>query len=86
MDDRTLSEVRKKFVQLMRTDPPPPIMGLPREPLAPIFDRWVAKRFSPDEVGAIFRYELVYGQRALSDWFAEVLVEAGQFHARRLAS
>jgi len=86
MDDRTLSEVRKKFVQLMRTDPPPPIMGMPREPLAPIFDRWVAKRFSPDEVSAIFRYELVYGQRALSDWFAEVLVEAGQFSTRRLAS
>jgi uncharacterized protein (DUF2236 family) len=86
MDDRTLVEVRKKFVKLMRTDPPPPVMGMPREPLAPIFDRWVARRFSPDEVSAIFRYEMVYGQRALSDWFAEVLVEAGQFRVRRLAS
>ena len=86
MDDRTLVEVRKKFVKLMRTDPPPPIMGLPREPLAPIFDRWVAKRFSPDEVSLIFHFEQVYGARALSDWFAEVLVEAGQFKVQRLAS
>lgn len=86
MDDRTLAEVRKKFVKLMRTDPPPPIMGLPREPLAPIFDRWVAKRFSPDEVSLIFHFEQVYGSRALSDWFAEVLVEAGQFKLQRLAS
>jgi hypothetical protein len=85
MDDRTLSEVRKKFVTLMRTDPPPPVMGMPREPLAPIFDRWVAKRFSPDEVSAIFQYEMVYGPRALSDWFAEVLVEAGLFTTRRAA-
>lgn len=85
MDDRTLAEVRKKFVKLMRSDPPPPVMGLPREPLAPIFDRWVAKRFSPDEVTLIFRFEQVYGSRALSDWFAEVLVEAAQ-PARRLAS
>lgn len=86
MDDRTLLEVRKKFVKLMRTDPPPPVMGLPREPLAPIFDRWVAKRFSPDEVSALFHFEQVYGSRALSDWFAEVLVEAGQLGVRRLAS
>ena len=86
MDDRMLLEVRKKFVTLMRNDPPPPIMGTPREPLAPIFDRWVAKRFSADEVGAIFRFEVVYGPAALSDWFAEVLVEAGQLGARRLVS
>lgn len=86
MDDRTLLDVRKKFVRLMRTDPPPPIMGLPREPLAPIFDRWVAKRFAPDEVSAIFRFEQLYGSRALSDWFAEVLVEAELGGGRRLAS
>lgn len=86
MDDRTLLEVRKKFVRLMRTDPPPPIMGLPREPLAPIFDRWVARRFDPDEVSAIFRFEQLYGSRALSDWFAEVLVEVELGGARRLAS
>jgi uncharacterized protein (DUF2236 family) len=86
MEDRTLLEVRKKFVRLMRADPPPPIMGLPREPLAPIFDRWVAKRFSPDEVSALFRLELEYGERALNDWFAEVLVEAGVVNVRRLAN
>jgi uncharacterized protein (DUF2236 family) len=86
MDDRMLMEVRKKLVKLMRTDPPPPIMGLPREPLAPIFDRWVAKRFSADEVNALFRLELEYGARALDDWFAEVLVEAGLVSFARLAS
>jgi hypothetical protein len=86
MDDRMLLEVRKKFVTLMRADPPPPIMGMPREPLAPIFDRWVAKRFSPDEVSAIFHYEMVYGPAALSDWFAGVLVDAGLVNTRRLAN
>jgi hypothetical protein len=84
MDDRPLVALRKKLVALMRTDPPPPIMGMPREPLAPIFDRWVPKRFSADEVSLIFHFELLYGPLALSDWFAEVLVEAGLVNVRRL--
>ena len=73
MDDRTLVEVKKKFVMLMRTDPPPPIMGLPREPLAPIFDRWVAKRFSPDEVSAIFVF-LVPASVLLIVWLGPIRV------------
>ena len=73
-----LNRVRLKFVSLMRTDPPPAVMGLPREPLAPIFDRWVARRFSPDEVDLLLQLEHKYGEHAPSDWFAEVLVEAGR--------
>jgi len=46
----------------------------------------VARRFSADEVSLLFHFELVYGPRALSEWFAEVLVEAGLVQARRLAS
>jgi len=77
MTDKTIHQVRLKLVRLMRTDPPPQVLGLPEEPLAPVFDRWVAKRFTPDEVNAIFHMELEYGPRAVSEWFAEVLTEAG---------
>ncbi|HET9552515.1 MAG TPA: hypothetical protein VFP50_06060 [Anaeromyxobacteraceae bacterium] len=83
MADKTLLEVRKKLVRLMRADPPPPVMGLPHEPLAPIFDRWVAKRFSQDEVNTLFRLEVEYGPRAVNEWFAEVLVEAAATAPRR---
>jgi uncharacterized protein (DUF2236 family) len=86
MDDRTLTEVKKKMIRLIRADPPPRVMGLPREPLAPIFDRWVAKRFDADEVAAMFRLEFEYGEEALNQWFAEVLVESGFPVARRMAS
>jgi uncharacterized protein (DUF2236 family) len=81
-----LNKVRRKFVQLMRTDPPPPIMGLPREPLAPIFDRWVARHFSPEEVEVLFELEHQYGEHAMNDWFAEVLFEAGRAGPLPLAS
>ena len=77
MDERMLTGVRRKFVQLMRSDPPPRVAGPSREPLAPVFDRWVAKRFEPEEVATLFRFETTYGERALSDWFAEVVLEAG---------
>jgi hypothetical protein len=77
MRTQQLDEVRRKFVRLMRTDPPPRLGGLPREPLAPVFDRWVARRFSEREVAVLFRLELEYGERAVADWFTEVLVEAG---------
>jgi len=75
MYDRALDEIRRKFVVLMRSDPPP--HAIPREPLAPHFDRWVAKRFSTDEVMLLFRMECEYGERAVGDWFAEVVREAG---------
>ncbi len=85
MYDETMLQVRKKFVSLMKADPPPSVIGLPTEPLAPLFDRWVAKRFTADEVNALFRMELEYGQRAVSEWFSEVLIEAGVAKAARLA-
>ena len=81
-----LDDVRRKLVRLMRNDPPPPVMGTPREPLAPIFDRWVARRFSPDEVNELFRLELEYGPEVAEEWFAEVLDEAGLRALRREAA
>jgi uncharacterized protein (DUF2236 family) len=86
MDDRTLTAVKQKMIRLIRADPPPRVMGLPCEPLAPIFDRWVAKRFDEAEVAAMFRLEFEYGEAAMTEWFAEVLVEAGLPGGRRLAS
>jgi hypothetical protein len=85
MYDETMLQVRRKFVSLMKADPPPSVIGLPTEPLAPLFDRWVAKRFTADEVNALFRMELEYGQRAVSEWFSEVLIEAGVAKVTRLA-
>jgi hypothetical protein len=85
MYDETMLQVRRKFVSLMKADPPPAVIGMPTEPLAPLFDRWVAKRFTQDEVSALFRMEVEYGPRAVSEWFAEVLIEAGLVKTRRLA-
>ena len=76
MDDRNLDALKSKFVALMRTDPPPPVFGIPREPLAPVFDTWVAKRFSGDEVSTLFRLEVEGGERAVARWFADVLFES----------
>ena len=76
MDHQNLDALKSKFVALMRTDPPPPVFGIPREPLAPIFDTWVAKRFSGDEVSALFWLEVEGGERAVAKWFADVLVES----------
>jgi hypothetical protein len=36
-------------------------------------------------VAALFRMELEYGQRAVSEWFSEVLIEAGLVTSKRLA-
>jgi hypothetical protein len=83
VDPRFLDAVRRKFVALMRTDPPPRVFGVPREPLAPVFDTWVAKHFSADEVSALFELEVEQGERAVVEWFAAVLKESG-FVTRRL--
>jgi hypothetical protein len=76
MYERALEEIGRKFVRLMRSDPPPHQVP-PREPLAPVFDRWVAKRFTADEVQVLFRVELECGERAIGEWFDEVLYQAG---------
>ena len=46
----------------------------------------MAKRFDADEVQALFRLELEYGERAMSDWFVEVLLEAGRLCPQRVRS
>jgi hypothetical protein len=77
MDQDTLDDVRRKFVRLYRHDPPPVIVPAPREPLAPILDRWVAKRFSMDEVEVLLALEQERGPAAVTAWFRAVLDEAG---------
>ena len=77
MRDRALEQVKRKFVKLMRAEPPELGGILPREPLAPVIDRWVACRFSSDEVQILFRFEHECGETVLGDWFSEVLAEAG---------
>lgn len=69
MPDRRLDDVRAKLVRLLRSDPPG------RGPLA--LDRYVVARFSRDELEVMLRAEREYGERAMSEWLAEVLVEAG---------
>jgi hypothetical protein len=87
MYDRALDDVRRKFVRLFKVDPPPRIVPAPREPLAPVLDRWVAKRFSPEEVQVLFRLEHEYGEAAVEEWFHGVLLEvASQRAALPLAS
>ena len=77
MKQRTLQDVARKFAYLMRTDPPRRLEDLPREPLAPVFDYWVATRFTWEEVNILFSLELEQGQEALAKWFEDVLAEAG---------
>lgn len=78
MHDRSLQEVRRKFVHLLRHDPPPPAALAPtRLAHVPDFDRWFAARFSSEEVQAVFRLEREYGEQALAEWFQEVALEAG---------
>ena len=75
MEERNLIDVRRKFIRLYRQDPPPAIVPPPREPLAPILDRWVAKRFTLDEVSLLVKLEHEYGQTAVTTWFESVLAE-----------
>ncbi|HUK66701.1 MAG TPA: hypothetical protein VLV17_07710 [Anaeromyxobacteraceae bacterium] len=75
--DHALEQVKRKFVRLMRTEPPAFSGELPREPLAPAIDRWVASRFSSEEVQILFRFEHEYGETVMGDWFSEILAEAG---------
>ena len=77
MHDHALEQVKRKFVKLMRTEPPALDGALPSEPLAPVIERWVASRFSSDELQVLFRFEHEYGETVMGDWFSEVLAEAG---------
>jgi hypothetical protein len=77
MHERLLHDVRRKFVQLMRTDPPQRVVLSSRAPFDPQFDRWMAARFSSEELQAVIRLEREYGERALAEWFAEIALEVG---------
>ncbi len=81
MTDRALEAVRRKFVSLLRVDPP---FRVQRGRGAPVLDRWIADRFSHDEVQTLFRHEREYGEEAMAEWFAEALLEAGVASAPRV--
>lgn len=85
MLDQALGDVRRKLVRLMRVDPPVRARRLDPRALPPVLDRWFAAKFTPEELDVIFRFEHLYGEDALSEWFAEALVEAGLVEPRRLA-
>lgn len=70
MPDRTLDVIRRKLVSLVREDPA-------FRPVPTAFERWIAARFSAEEVKVLFGVERLYGERAWSEWLLEVLLEAG---------
>lgn len=70
MPDRRLDEVRSKLVRLLRTDPPAPGAAL-------ALDRYVVARCSREDIEVMLRAEREYGEATMSEWLAEVLVEAG---------
>ncbi len=70
MSDRALDVIRRKLVSLLRSDP-----GF--RPVPTALERWIAARFSPDEVNVLFGFERMYGDAAWAEWLAEVFVEAG---------
>ncbi len=72
---RSLLEVRKRLVDLMRDDPPFKLAPCGRG--AAVLDRWMANRLTPDDLLALQRLEVLYGEAALAELFAEVLVESG---------
>lgn len=80
MADRALDQVRTKFLRLLRTDPPPGGATL-------ALDAWALARFSREEIEVMLRAEREYGERVMSEWLGELLVEAGLApHPLRLAS
>lgn len=74
---RSLVDVRKRLVDLMRSDPP---FRLVPGGDGPILDRWMATRLSADELLVLQRLEELFGEGALAELFAEALVEAGIVH------
>ncbi len=73
--DRSLLEVRKRLVDLMRDDPP--FKLVPGGTGAPVLDRWMATRLSPEELLVLQRLEELYGETALAELFADALFESG---------
>lgn len=77
MHERALQDVRRKFVEFMKADPLPLHEHAHDRPArARRFDRWVAARFSPEEIDVIIRLERQYGEQALNEWVTEIALEA----------
>ncbi len=72
---RSLLEVRKRLVDLMRDDPP--FKLVPSGKGTAVLDRWMVNRLTPDDLLALQRLEVLYGEGALAELFAEALVESG---------
>ncbi len=83
MYDPGLDDLRRKLVSRMRSDPPRLDLG---RRAGPDLDRWVAARFSPDELASLLRLDHQYGEDAVSEWFSEILLEAGVLKPPRLDS
>ncbi len=83
MYDPRLDDLRRKLVSRMRSDPPPRLPAS-RRLLGPELDRWVATRLSAAELASLLRLDHEYGEDAVSDWFAEILLEAGVVAPPRL--
>ena len=72
---RSLLEVRRRLVDLMRDDPP---FKLVRSgPGAVMLDRWMATRLTQEDLGLLHLLEQSRGEHALAELFAEALFEAG---------
>jgi hypothetical protein len=72
---RSLLEVRKRLVDLMRLDPPFKLAHGAKG--AAVLDRWMVTRLTPEDLLTLQRLEVLYGERALAELFAEVLFESG---------
>lgn len=79
---RALAEVRNRLINLMRNDPPFKLVRNGEG--GALLDQWMAKQLSQDELLALQRVEVQYGEKALVELFAEALLEAGVVARRGL--
>jgi hypothetical protein len=70
MSDRRLEDLRARLVRMFRSDPPVQVSPL-------VLDRWLLTRLSRAEIELLLAAEVQYGPAAMSEWIAEVLVDAG---------
>ena len=78
-----LEIVRRKFVRLLRAEPPFQVAAGAGGAGAQVLDRWVAARFSPEEVAALGALARERGGLALAQFFAQALADAGVVAPRR---
>ncbi len=72
---RSLLEVRRRLVDLMRDDPPFKLVHGGAGPV--VLDRWMATRLTPEDLGLLHWLEESHGEHALAELFAEALLESG---------